>query len=121
MKYLTVRAVADELECSDSYAYSLVPTMPGAFKLGRIWKIAPADLQAYIEERKRCRSLRDEKTAQTSTPGSRTPRRGERGESRRASETAELHRSLLKDENGAPLIRPIEPGRRLSRKQSTAS
>src|SRR5262245_49747971 len=117
MRYLTVRAVADELDCSDSYAYSLVPTIPGAFKLGRIWKISHDDLQAYIEEQKRCRSSRDAKTARTSTPGSPTPSRAERSASARASATSELHRSLLKDESGAPLIRPIEPGRRRSRKQ----
>src|SRR6185369_16976038 len=105
MKWLRVRDVADELECSDSYAYTLMPSIPGAWKLGTRWKVSREDVIAYREEQQRCRSLRAAKTAPTYTPGSATQSPGARSGSAQRRETEELHKSLLRDESGAPLIR----------------
>ena len=59
--YLTIKEVADRLQMyhppvkaksHDSAARRLFTTLPGAFKIGKGWRISEKDFEAYIDSLK---------------------------------------------------------------------
>jgi hypothetical protein len=51
-----VARIADRLDCSESFVYQLLPTIPGAWKLGTRWKVSEVDIDAYVEQQKAARA-----------------------------------------------------------------